>query len=209
MACDTRTTRSGRNPQSPAAVREGETREILHQITLDVASVASRSGLPEGLAQQGLARALQALSEARYAPFSLAFVTPEGCWVLSHDPGFEPHVTWLEPGWHVITHDDLDDRAEPRTARLLDELSSLAPRSPEEAQKAVLDRLKLHGSSGHDGSLAAVCIHDGGMVTVSFSTVLLTPQGARYGHGEGRPCEHALVDCSGLLGDETPALENT
>jgi len=145
-------------------------------------------------------RGLLALEAAPYAAFSMVFATPGSCWMLAHQPGQPPRLTTIEAGWHVLTHAELDDPAEPRTARLMRELSGFRPASPEEAARVVAERLREHGA-GRD----AVCVHDGPMVTVSSSRVWLEPGSARYLHREGRPCEGEALDVTSLLAAGTPA----
>jgi hypothetical protein len=169
------------------------TRRSRGLITLEVAGVAvtDRKNRPD-LADAALARAREIVARDAYAPFSLAFLSPEVCWVLSHEPSSEPRVTPVTPGWHVLTHSDLDDRSEPRTARLLAGLDSWKPGSAEEMERGLEERLSQHGAP-------AVCIHEGPMVTVSASIIALGPDLARYAHAEGRPCERPLEDYSRLL----------
>ena len=152
------------------------------------------------LARDGAAHAMAALEAAPYAAFSMVFATPGSSWMLAHQPGQPPRLTTIEAGWHVLTHAELDDPAEPRTARLMRELSGFRPASPEEAARVVAERLREHGA-GRD----AVCVHDGPMVTVSSSRVWLEPGSARYLHREGRPCEGEALDVTSLLAAGTPA----
>ena len=145
-----------------------------------------------------------------YAPFSLVCVTPLGGWVLSHDGAQTRAVQPLTPGWHVLTHGDLDDAQEPRTVRLSRKLAEFNPANTGEAETKLLELLSLHGTFGEgapptDGEdaaaadRAAVCIHDGRMVTVSTSLFRRSRVGARYIHIEGRPCTTPPRDLSGLL----------
>lgn len=57
--------------------------------------------------------------------FNLLEVGPEGARVLSWD-GIELRETPVDPGVHMIAHDDLDDPATPRIARWLPEFAALA-----------------------------------------------------------------------------------
>jgi len=145
------------------------------------------------LAAAALAAALAALARDAYAPFSLVFATATSAWLLTHEPGRAPRPVVIPPGWHVLTHTELDDRDEPRAARLLGELSRWRPRSLDDALTGLAERLREHGS-GAD----AVCIHTGRMVTVSSSRIALDARGARYHHVEGRPCEATERDWSEL-----------
>ena len=177
-------------------------------LTLDVASAgeaaASSSSGPfaDPLASAALATAFGALRSARYGPFSLAFVAPEACWVLAHEEGTEDRVQSVDAGWHVLTHQDLDDVSEPRSARLLRELRDWKPVSLDDVERGLEARLGEHTAPDPtDPSRLEppVCIHEGRMVTVSCSVVCWTPHETRYRHVEGRPCERPFEDRSGLL----------
>ncbi len=139
-------------------------------------------------------RAASALREASYAPFTLVVLEPTRSWLLAWDGV----ARWQEigPGWHVLTHADLDDPTEPRTARLMREISGWQPDSAAEAEAGLIARLAEHDPP-------AVCIHDGRMATVSYSVVHLSRTRAHYLHGEGRPCERPADDVTNLLA--TPA----
>jgi uncharacterized protein with NRDE domain len=170
-------------------------------LLLDVAAGPAPSATGADLSGAMLARARELLGEAEYAPFSLVFASPLGCWVLGHDRTGPARIADVTPGWHAITHADLDDPGEPRTARLLRELQDYTPRSPEEAERKVQTLLADHDPP-------PVCIHDGAMPTVSSSCVWLAPGEARYRHAEGRPCEHPFLDHSNLLARDAPAAED-
>jgi hypothetical protein len=146
------------------------------------------------LARAALESALASLEAKAYAAFSMVFASPGACWMIAHRPGRRPQVADLSAGWHVLTHADLDDPAEPRAARLLREIADFRPRSPADASRGIADRLREHGA-GAD----AVCIHEGRMVTVSSSRVWLAPGEAHYVHVEGRPCVGAETDLTPLL----------
>lgn len=60
--------------------------------------------------------------------FNLLEVRPEGSRVLSWD-GEALRATSIEPGTHMIAHDDLDDAATPRIAAWLPEFRALGPTS--------------------------------------------------------------------------------
>jgi len=162
-------------------------------LTLDVAA-ASEEGA-DSLAAAARARLHRALSDDRYAPFSLAYLSPENSWLVCHDPERPLREIEIENGWHVLTHTDLDDRDEPRTRRLLATLAPWTPATPAEAEAGLLERLRLHDDDG----APPVCIHDGPMVTVSSAIVTFDRDGARYLHVEGRPCRGRPEDHSGLL----------
>ena len=158
-------------------------------LALDIA--AAGDGHPRSLA----AAARLLLAADAYAPCSLVIAGPEAACVVHHRGGREAVTIEITPGWHVITHEDLDDTREPRTGRLLEELDGFAPHSTD----AALERLGLLLASHETDGLPPVCLHAGRMVTVSTARVVLGAGEARYLHGEGFACEAKLVDHSPLL----------
>ncbi|HTM57096.1 MAG TPA: NRDE family protein [Candidatus Udaeobacter sp.] len=139
------------------------------------------------------ATAFESLVRERYAPFTLVAARPGAAWILSWDL---VTARMIEPaaGWHVLTHADLDDRNEPRTAALLDSLAEVRPRDRAAAEAGLITRL-----SGHDPP--AACLHEGPMVTVSSALVWLTASETGYRHAEGRPCVTEFQDYSALLAE--------
>jgi hypothetical protein len=95
----------------------------------------------------------------------------------------------------VLTHRDLDDPSEPRTAHLLADLTPRRPASRAEAEALLVARLRSHG----EGGTPPVCLHDGVMVTVSSSILAIDDDGAHYLHAEGRPCVSPYEDRAALL----------
>lgn len=179
-------------------------------LVLDVAAAveddAERSGAARGsdpdppgdaLARAALRRARAALEGARYAPCTLVFASPRASWLMAIDGEAAPRAEVIPAGWHVLTHADLDDPGEPRTAWLVRELSGFVPRSREEAERRLDALLARHGDPAT--GQPAVCLHAGRMVTVSASSVWLAAGEARYRHAEGRPCEHPMADRSALV----------
>lgn len=154
-----------------------------------------------GLLTLDVAAATPAAAEARlrdevarhaFGPFSLLWASPAACWIATHDPGRPLEVRAIEPGWHVVTHESLDDGREPRTAWLLAGLAGWRPEGLESAIQGLTSRLAIHGGE-RDGA-PPVCIHEGRMVTVSSSLVWLADERARYLHAEGRPCVTEWTD---------------
>ena len=201
---------SARDTRPPSGVRARELRSR-GLLALDVATVAEdfpeRIDLPpehrrlleaiharsgSRLPGAALSRAWVGVSEGAYAPFTLVFAAPEACWLLALDAGQPPRIEAIGEGWHVITHRDLDDRAEPRTARVLDALAGFKPGSVDEAIERLGGLLRAHDPP-------PVCLHEGRMVTVSSSMVWLARDDARYLHAEGRPCERPYQDRTPLL----------
>jgi hypothetical protein len=93
---------------------------------------ADVSDLPEGTAVSRGSLALESVvgrSPAAPLPmhgFNLLEVGPEGARVLSWD-GVELRETSVDPGTHMIAHDDLDDDETPRIAAWLPEFRALGP----------------------------------------------------------------------------------
>ncbi|MBI1798791.1 MAG: NRDE family protein [Candidatus Eisenbacteria bacterium] len=155
-------------------------------LTLDVARA------PEAAAARGL------VARDRYAPFTLLCATPDKAWVLTWD-GRATRITIATPGWHVLTHAEMDDPTEPRTASLLESLAGFAPRSRAAAEARLCGLLSRHGEP-------AVCLHEGRMATVSAALVWLAAGETSYRHAEGRPCVTPFQDFSPLLADaESPS----
>jgi len=154
---------------------------------------SSASG--QRLSDEAMRRALAAAQAGRFAPCTLVFASPAASWLMAIEVEGAPRIEPIPSGWHVITHADLDDAGEPRTAGLVQALAGFSPRTLEEAEQRLDQLLRSHGEEG----LPPVCLHSGRMVTVSSSSVWLAAGGARYRHAEGRPCEHPLTDRSALL----------
>lgn len=131
-----------------------------------------------------------------YAPFSMVVAQRRACFVLWSDyPGVPVRVEEISPGWHALTHMELDDPDEPRAAWLARELRDFEPHSIVEAERRLLALLASHGGDG----APRVCLHDGPMQTVSAAFVALDSDFGCYTHAEGRPCEQAFIDYSDLL----------
>ena len=154
---------------------------------------------PDGdhLADAALRRAAALVRGARFAPCTLLFASPRVSWLMTLETDGMPRFEPLASGWHVLTHADLDDPGEPRTAWLVGALAGFAPSSPDEAGNRLDALLRSHGDPA--AGIPPVCLHRGAMRTVSASSVWLTAGEARYRHAEGRPCEHPFADHSHLL----------
>ena len=137
------------------------------------------------------ALAFEQLVQHRFAPFTLVEGRAGGAWVLTWD-GENARLIEPRPGWHVITHSEMDDPDEPRTAWLKASLADFRPADRAAAEAGLIARLSRHEAP-------AVCLHDGRMSTVSAALVWLARDEARYLHAEGRPCVTAFTDYSALL----------
>jgi uncharacterized protein with NRDE domain len=182
----------------PAAATPAPTRSR-GLLALDLARLEPSGTLD--LAEQAFERLRAWLTDAAYAPFSLAWLSSSRSWVASHEPGAETVRRALEPGWHVLTHEDLDDVSEPRTRRLRALLEGFAPRSRTEAEERLLELLALHEQPepSERGEQPPVCLHSGTMVTVSSAIVSFVADRPSYRHVEGRPCTGWPRDYSSLL----------
>jgi hypothetical protein len=147
--------------------------------------------------------ALRIIGRDRYAPCSLVGLEVGGpSWVIALRPDEEPRASMLEPGWHVITHGEMDDAEEPRTRALLARLRGERPESAKEAFDLLSCLLRHHGDSHDDyAEIPAVCLHRDRFPTVS--STLLSLGGiagpARYTHAGGPPCVTPFEDYSAIL----------
>jgi hypothetical protein len=177
-------------------------------LCLDVAAAAgagdaSRGGDSGGApgadapADSYLDFAMRLVKRGSYAPCTLVGVGIDGeAWALRAGSG-EPHVQPIARGWHVITHREVDDRTEPRTAWLLEEIQGKLPTSVDEALDMMAAYLRSHGEGGRP----PVCLHRERFPTVSSSLLALgVAGGPRYLHAPGPPCVTAYADRTGLLG---------
>jgi uncharacterized protein with NRDE domain len=181
----------------------GGTWLAFHGRTTAVAMLNRRGPLPQpvtrsrGLLALDVARdpsasvVHDALTRDAYAPFTLVVATAAGAWLIAWD-GETAHESTIAPGWHALTHAELDDETEPRTAWLAKSLAAFRPRSRREAEAGAVERLARHETP-------AVCLHEGAMVTVSSALVWLARGDASYAHAEGHPCTSPFVDMTHLL----------
>jgi hypothetical protein len=125
----------------------------------------------------------------------------EPSWAILAEAGLETGVRILEPGWNVVTHADVNDAKEPRTAWLRSRLEGLAPRTADEALRAIAALLVTHEDAEH--SVPGVCLHRDRFPTVSSSLIALGDLGdrgpQRYLHAPGPPCSTPYADFSSLL----------
>jgi hypothetical protein len=184
--------------RGPSSGNPGERSRNLRSRGLLALDVAAAGPDGDGTARALLERAESRVRAAPYAPFSLVIASPAGCWLLAYDGGAPPRAIRIDPGWHVLTHEDLDDPREPRAAWLARELWGWVPASRDLAEARLTALLGLHAGDAAPGS-PAVCLHDGPMRTVSAARVWLAPGEAAYHHAEGRPCTASWTDVTPLL----------
>src|SRR5262249_38807549 len=86
------------------------------------------------------------------APCSLVWLSPDEAWILSFRTGSKPTIEHVSPGWHAITHRELDDWDDPRVAWALGQLARWRPDSRVEAEGRVKVMLASHGSEDAPGA---------------------------------------------------------
>ncbi|HET7499125.1 MAG TPA: NRDE family protein [Candidatus Eisenbacteria bacterium] len=146
--------------------------------------------------------ALALIDRDAYAACTLVGLNvDEPSWAILAEAGQETGVRILEPGWNVVTHAEVNDPGEPRTAWLRSRLESLAPRTADEALRAIAALLVTHEDV--ERSVPGVCLHRDRFPTVSSSLIALGDLGnrgpQRYLHAPGPPCSTPYADLSSLL----------
>jgi uncharacterized protein with NRDE domain len=136
-----------------------------------------------------------------YNPFNALYVSPAHA-VVAEAHGDVLTVQDLDPGLHVLTVFDVDDRAQRKVDVLTTRFEQAAAASPGDAH-ALLDGmeeiLRDHGEPGRDG-VDAACVHLDRYGTVSSSSVIVEDTGAiTYRHAPGKPCVTPHDDHSSLL----------
>ena len=152
-------------------------------LTLDVAA-----------APDPRAAALAEAATGRYAPCSLVWLSGAESWLMSLRAGHEPTLEPIAPGWHAITHFELDDAADARAAWLLSQLVLRTPGSRADAEARLAALIASHGGEG----APAVCLHEGRASTVSAALLWLAPGELSYRHAQGRPCVTPFEDWTHL-----------
>ncbi len=168
--------------------------------TRDPATLHSRGLLClDAAADSHLAATLGLLKRHSFAPCTLVGVGVDGeAWALATGAG-EPRVQAIAGGWHVITHQDLDDPGEPRTKSILSDIGEKRPGSVEEAFDLMAGYLRRHG----EGGCPAVCLHRETFPTVSSSLIALgAREGPSYRHAPGPPCVTPYRDYTSLLSNQ-------
>ena len=171
------------NRRDPTPAKSGRRSRGL--LTLDVAT-----------APDPRTRALAEAEIGHYAPCSLVWLSPTGSWHLSIRAGRKPTLDKIAPGWHAITHFELDDPADTRTTWVLTRLAGWRPSSRADAESRLSAILATHGGGG----VPASCLHEGRAPTVSAAMLWLAPGETSYRHAQGPPCVTPFEDWTHLLG---------
>jgi uncharacterized protein with NRDE domain len=143
---------------------------------------------------------LDGIAAHDYNPFNALQVSPEVA-VVAQAHGDALSVRALDPGLHVLTVFDVDDRAQAKVEALARRFAAAAAAAtdPDALLAAMEDVLRDHGEPGRDG-VDAACVHADRYGTVSSSSVLMDAAGGLvYRHAPGKPCVTAHADLSSLL----------
>lgn len=140
-------------------------------------------------------RALAEAAIGHYAPCSLVWLSPSESWHLSIRAGQKPALAPIAPGWHALTHFELDDAADPRATWALQRLAGVRSPSRADAEKRLAAILASHGG----GAAPAVCLHEGRAPTVSAAMLWLSASDISYRHAQGRPCVTPFEDFTQLV----------
>ncbi len=158
-----------------------------------------------GRGESHLDAALRLVNRDAYGPCTLIGVGLDGeAWALKAVMG-EPEIQPISRGWHVITHQSLDDSGEPRTRWIYDDLRQKRPLTVKEALELMAGYLRSHGEGGlrGEGGAPPVCLHRDVFPTVSSSLIALGESGGpRYLHASGPPCTTEYRDYTPLLQNE-------
>jgi uncharacterized protein with NRDE domain len=171
------------NRRDPTPAKPGRRSRGL--LTLDVAS-----------ATDPRERALAEAEIGHYAPCSLVWLSPAESWHLSIRAGRKPTLETIAPGWHAITHFEMDDPADTRASWVLARLGKWRAASRAEAEARLVAIIASHGGGG----TPAFCLHEGRAPTVSAAMLWLAPGEVSYRHAQGRPCVTPFEDWTHLLG---------
>jgi len=144
-------------------------------------------------------RLLRSLRPADYNPFNALYVSPDAA-LVAHAHGDALDVRTLDPGLHVLTVFDLDDRSQAKVDFLASALAALPSATPALLLDAMERLLTDHGTPGREG-VEAACVHAGDLYgTVSSSSIVVHDGGGiLYRHAPGRPCVTPHEDVSDLL----------
>lgn len=194
--------------------RRGRFAAVTNQRALGPRPAGVRS---RGLAVKELAAAddqdayVDALDPRAYASMNLAWGGADGVSVayLRHD-GTKTVVRGLPPGIHVLSNDELESPAFPRTAQLAAAIRPHVrapwPELAEHLERALADHAVFdvppppHLPGELATALTATCIHTPVYGTRSSSIVAFEPgRIAHYLHADGPPCTTPFADLERLL----------
>ena len=147
-------------------------------------------------------RALAEAAIGHYAPCSLIWLSPDGSWHLSIRPGHKPSLDPIAPGWHAITHFEMNDATDPRATSILARLAGWKPASRADAESRLHAVITSHGG----GAAPPVCLHEGRAPTVSGAMLWLAPGEISYKHAQGRPCVTPFEDFTHLATGTAPKI---
>ncbi|HYZ60866.1 MAG TPA: NRDE family protein [Acetobacteraceae bacterium] len=117
------------------------------------------------------AEALAGLEASQYRTFNMVLADAEGAWFVRGSGTGRPHVVGLDPGLHMITAHDPNDRASPRTREHLPRFQAAHPPEPERGEWGSWIRL-LGDRSGQRGTAINVPGERGfGTVCASLAAV--------------------------------------
>ena len=140
---------------------------------------------------------LRGLQPTEYNPFNALYVSPRLA-VVAHAHGDAIDVRLLDPGLHVLTIHDVDDR----TQRKVKAIAGMLDRSGDDPDllSAMETILEERGEPGREG-VDAACVEVNGIYgTVSSSSVVVHDDGRIvYRHAPGPPCETTRHDVSALF----------
>ena len=136
-----------------------------------VAGKRSRGELPLLAADRnsaaGAADVVGQLDAAEYRTFNLVLADPDGVWFVHGSGSGRPSVRALDPGLHMVTAHDPNDRASPRVRTHLPRFQAAAP--PDPARDEWQSWIGLLGDRAGLRSEAINVPAEGGFGTVSAS----------------------------------------
>jgi len=178
-------------------------------LCLDAAAGGPADGAPvqidPGTADRHPSRLVTALGlierEAYAACTLVGLDLDEPSWAVLAEAGAEIGVRMLDRGWNVVTHADVNDASEPRTAWLMDRLKGFRPGDVDAAFECLRGLLAAHEDA--EAGVPGVCLHRERFPTVSSTLLALGDLGdrgrPRYLHAPGAPCVTPYEDVSPLL----------
>ena len=143
------------------------------------------------------------LEAAQYNPFNLLIVDCRDAFVVH---GADRHgIVELEPGLHILSETDVDDRANPSVTRAFELIGDRLDDTVSTAEDVMRSVMVQHGDEARQREWMCRHLTQGGTVS---SAILAAPDKghdeARYSFAPGPPCSHSYEDLSALL-QEGPA----